>query len=92
MSNPANQKVRGGYEEVETLDDPGGAHAVISQRVGHNVYTAAFFRKFERDGIAERTAFFGPDHFESLKRMIDTAQKRITELSKREHGRSANLR
>lgn len=89
MSNPNNQ-VRGGYQEVETLDDPGGAHAIISKRVGHNTYTAAFFRKYKRDGETERTSFFQPEHFDSLRRMIDTADRRIVEL--KEAAGSANRR
>lgn len=90
MSNPKNTAVRGGYQEVETLDDPGGAHVIISQRVGHNVFTAAFFRKYKRDGQEERTSFFGPEHFDSLRRVIDTTQKRIDELSQKTQ--SANRR
>ena len=92
MSLPPNQKeVRGGYREVEALDDPGGAHAIISQRVGHNVFTVAFFRKFDREGTTERTSFFGLDHLESLERMIGTAKKRIVELGG-QPTRSANRR
>lgn len=91
MSQPTNGKpVRGGYTEIETLDDPGGAHAVISQRVGHNVFTVAFFRKFDREGTKERTSFFGPDHFDSLCRMVETARKRVGELMKQT--KSPNLR
>lgn len=89
----AHQKnVRGGYEEVETLDDPGGAHAVITQRIGHPVFTVAFFRKYERDGVVERSAFFNPEHFASLSRMIQTADKRIEELKAQAQNKSANRR
>lgn len=90
MSQTGNT-VRGGYQEVETLDDPGGARAIISQRVGHpNVFTVAFFRTFERDGQRERTSFFAVEHFDSLRRMIDTSQKRIDEL--KNQSKSANRR
>jgi hypothetical protein len=80
MAQPGNPGVRGGYQEVETLDDPGGAHAVISQRIGHNTFTVAFFRKYERDGQKERTAFYLPENFDSLRRLIDTTEARIKEL------------
>lgn len=86
------KQVRGGYEEVATLDDPGGAHAVISRRVGHNTYTAAFFRKFDRDGQKERTSFFRPEDFDSLRRMIDTSDKYITKLKAEGAQQSANRR
>lgn len=80
MNGSDRRRVAGGYEEVETLDDPGGAHAVISKRMNHNLYTVAFFRMYDRDGVKERTSFFGPAHFQSLRRMITTAERRISEL------------
>lgn len=78
MATPAN--VRGGYEELEVLSDPGGAIAIITQRVGRATFTASFFRMYDRDGARERTAFFGTEHMESLERMIKTARARIKEL------------
>jgi len=78
---PQTQKpVRGGYEEIETIHDPGGATAIISERVGKGTFTVAYFRTYERDGVEEKTSFFGLEHMDSLKRMIETSRKRIETL------------
>lgn len=80
---PAANGLRGGYVDVDSLDDAsedGHIRAVISQRRGHNRYTCAFFKVFLRDGEEERTAFFEPKHFDGLLRLIPKVRARINEL------------
>lgn len=94
MSQHGSQTLRGGYEDVDQLDDVtehGHVRAVISQRRGHQKFTAAFFKVFERDGQEERTAFFEPDrHFDGLMRLLPLVRKRIAELENK--GSSGNRR
>ena len=93
MSQP-NGGLRGGYEDVDQLDDVtehGHVRAVISQRRGHSKFTCAFFKVFQRDGQEERTAFFEPDrHFDGLLRLLPLVRKKIAELENK--GMSAGRR
>ena len=81
MSQPG---LRGGYEDVDQLDDVtehGHVRAVISQRRGHQKYTFALFKVFQRDGIEERTAFFEPDrHLDGILRLLPLVRKKIAEM------------
>lgn len=94
MSQPNGSGLRGGYEDVDTIDDiteHGHVRAVISQRRGHSKFTAAFFKVFQRDGQEERTAFFEPDrHFDGLVRLLPLVRKKIAELENK--GMSAGRR
>lgn len=76
----AQNNVRGGYTEVESLDDAGGARAVISRRNGHALFTVAFFKTFRSDGELNKSAFFGLKNLESLERLLPIAKKRLAEL------------
>lgn len=84
MSQPGNQVSRGGYVDVDQIDDAeSGVRAVISQRRGHNKFTFALFKVFHRDGVEERTSFFEPDrHADALLRLIPKASARIVELER----------
>jgi len=73
-------QVRGGYTEVETLDDVDGARAVISRRNGHTTHTVAFFKAYSQDGEKLKTAFFNLKHLASLERLIPVVRNRIAEL------------
>ena len=75
------ETVRGGYKEIEKLSDPGGAIAIITERVGRGTFSVAFFREFEREpGLLEKTNFFASEHMDSLIRIATTARKRMDTL------------
>ncbi len=75
---------RGGYEDVDQLDDiseNGHVRAVISQRRGHQKFTFALFKVFQRDGQEERTSFFEVDrHLDGIQRLLPQVKTRIATL------------
>jgi hypothetical protein len=76
--------MRGGYEDVAEIDEVnenGHVRAVISQRRGHQKYTFALFKVFQRDGQEERTAFFEVDrHLDSIVKLLPKIKAKIAEF------------
>ena len=84
MSQQSNAPMRGGYEDVASLDEvdeQSHVRAVISQRRGHQKYTFALFKCFMRDGQEERTAFFEVErHLPLIVKILPKVQAKIVEL------------
>ena len=81
-ANPA--QARSGYIEVDRIQDPDGALAVLSMRVGGPpICSIAIFKTFDRDGAEEKTAFFSHKMIDSVKRVVDIAGPRAQELERR---------
>ena len=74
------QGIRNGYEDIEEIADPDGVIAVISRRRSNGVLSVAVFKLFERDGVQEKTNFFGTRHFAGVRRVLELAEKRIAKL------------
>lgn len=72
--------VRNGYEEVETIENAGGASAVFTRRTGSPTHTVSFFKTYLRDGEKCKTTFFGKTSLQALKDLIPVAEKRLEEL------------
>lgn len=72
---------RNGYEDVAEIEDPDGVIAVISRRRSNGALSVAFFKRFERDGVKEKTNFLNPAHFPGLRRVLALVEKRIATLA-----------
>lgn len=77
---PSSTGDRSKYTEIEQLDDPGGARALISRRADGRLFTVAFVKTFERDDEIHQTSFFGVKSFDSLARLMPIAFARVREL------------
>lgn len=79
MSKPTH-----GYQELhqEQIDDPDGARAVFSRRNGSPpIHTVAFFKHYKGpDDNPAHTSFFTRKTLESLRRVLDLADKKLAEL------------
>ena len=77
-------KVSHGYTELEEhqIDDPDGARAVFSRRNGSPpIHTVAFFKHYKGpDDNVQHTSFFTKKTLESLRRVVDRAEAKLTEL------------
>lgn len=77
-------KIHHGYEELtsEQIDDPDGARAVFSKRVSMPpLYTVAFFKTYrDANDNASQTSFFTRRTLASLRRVVDRAEARLSEL------------
>lgn len=84
MPVPSFSGTRGGYEDVDQIDDQteqGHVRAVISQRRGHQKFTFALFKVFSRDGQEERTSFFEVDrHLDGIQRLLPKVKVLIAKL------------
>lgn len=72
-----NNGIRNGYEDIDEISDPDGVVAVISRRRSNGVLSVGIFKTFERDGVQERTNFFGARHFAAVRRVLDAAESRL---------------
>lgn len=75
-----NHGIRNGYEDIDEISDPDGVIAVISRRRSNGVLSVGIFKTFERDGVQERTNFFGARHFAAVRRVLEAAEGRMTKL------------
>jgi hypothetical protein len=75
------QRVRSGYEEIDVVRDPDGVIAIISRRVaGPPICTIGIFKVFLRDGIEEKSSFFGHKQIPAVARVLEIAAVRAREL------------
>lgn len=72
--------IRSGFEDVEQIADPDGVVAVITRHKPTGTLSVAIFKTFVRDGEPERTNFFRIKHFAAVRRVLETAEKRLAIL------------
>jgi hypothetical protein len=84
----ANNGVRNGYEDIEEITDPDGVIALISRRRSNGTLTIALFKIFERDGVKEKTNFFGSRHLPAVRRVLAIAETRLAKLESATEARS----
>jgi hypothetical protein len=75
-----NNGTRNGYEDVEEIVDPDGVMALISRRRSHGTLTVGLFKTFERDGLKEKTNFFGARQIAAVRRVLAIAEVRMAKL------------
>lgn len=73
-----------GYQELveEQIDDPDGARAVFTRRNGSPpIHTVAFYKHYKGpDDKPQHTSFFTRRTLDSLRRVVDLADKKLAEL------------
>ena len=72
--------IRNGYEDIEEISDPDGVVAIICRRRSNGALSVAVFKTYERDGVIEKTNFFGSRHFAAVRRVLDIAVKKVATL------------
>lgn len=68
------------HVDVDELHHASGLFAVISQRRANGAYTAGFFKKFERNGIMERTSFIPESLMEDFQQLVGLVRERIQKI------------
>lgn len=68
------------YIDLDTLKNSEGLVGIISQRTSNGVITFGVFKEFERDGRAERTAFFAENMRKSYQDLIALVLERIDQI------------
>lgn len=76
-----NRGIRNGYEDIDEVKDPTGIVAVVSRRRSNGALTVGIFKEFDRDGVRERTNFFGLMYFPAVRRVLDLVEARMEKLS-----------
>lgn len=75
-----NKGIRNGYEDIDEVKDPDGIVAVVSRRRSNGTLAVGLFKEFERDGVQERTNFFGSKHFAAVRRVLEIVEERVRNL------------
>ena len=75
-----NNGIRNGYEDIEEIVDPDGVMGLISRRRSKGTLTIALFKVFERDGVKEKTNFFGARQIAAVRRVLAIAEVRMAKL------------
>jgi hypothetical protein len=71
------------FREVETLRDPDGVVAVVSERLatGHVSFMVA--REFDRNGETCRSSFLARRHIAGARRLLDALEEKLDEIEDR---------
>jgi hypothetical protein len=83
-----NNGIRNGYEDIEEIVDPDGVMGLISRRRSNGALTIALFKVFERDGVKEKTNFFGLRQLAAVRRVLALAEVRLAKLEAENTARS----
>lgn len=75
-----NNGIRNGYEDIEEITDPDGVIGLISRRRSNGALTIGLFKVYERDGVNEKTNFFGSRHLAAVRRVLAIAEVRLAKL------------
>jgi hypothetical protein len=68
---------KNGYEDFCEIDDADGVTAVISRRVFNGDLAVGIFRKYERDGVTEKTSFMPVRQIDAAIRVLEIAKERM---------------
>lgn len=76
------EKSSSDFVTLDTLYDPDGSGvlAVVTvreQSSGFRVYSFAFFKEFEKDGVTKRTAYLNDRHIGVARRLLDKIEATI---------------
>lgn len=71
------------YREVETLRDPDGVIAVITQRTDTGYFSFRIQKEYAIHGEVRATSYLGPHHIEAGMRLLQQVHDRIAILSDR---------
>ena len=68
---------KNGYEDFLEIDDADGITAVISRRIFNGDLAVGVFRKYERDGVTEKTAFMPVRQIDAAIRVLQIAKEKM---------------
>ncbi len=72
MNSPNNR-----FAEVETVQDPDGVVAIITERVSDGRISFMLAREFDRDGDVCRSAYLARRHIRAARRLLSDLEERL---------------
>lgn len=68
---------KNGYEDFLDIEDADGVVAVISRRVYNGDLAVGIFRKYDRDGVPEKTSFMPVRQVDAAIRVLEIAKEKM---------------
>lgn len=65
------------YQEVETLRDPDGVIAVITENTDSGRLSFRIQKEFESQGEVKATSYLGRRHIDAIRRLADRLEDRL---------------
>jgi len=65
------------YREVETIRDPDGVVAIITERIATGKYSFRIVKEYVLNGVVKQTAFFGRRHLPGVARLTTQVADRL---------------
>lgn len=75
------------FTVVDTLRDPDGVVATVTERARDGRISFALGKEYDRGGSVQRTPYLGRRHIAALRRVIDDLEERLELLEDRARAR-----
>lgn len=86
MVQTGEQRSDGGnpqYQVVETVRDPDGVVAVITERKSDGLMSFGLYREFERNGETTKSSYMSRRHLPAVRRLLADLEDRLELLEDR---------
>lgn len=80
------------FSHVDTVRDPDGPVAIITERNKDGRVTFSLMKEFDRGGKTERTPYFHRSHIPALRRLIDDLEEKLEVVEDRTRAKHRDQR